>query len=62
MFQRILTDLERRRVKAYLKADGERDSIIRALVSRAKKHTPILKQDLELLERLLATYDSHIKK
>jgi len=54
--QRILTDLERKRVKAYLKADGERESVIRALVSRARRHIPTIKSDLDLLDRLLITY------
>ena len=62
MYTRILTDLERKQAKAYVKQDGERTLNIQVLVSRARTHLPQIKQDLELLERLLAAYDSHIKK
>jgi hypothetical protein len=62
MFQRLLTDLERKRIRSYLKADGERDDAIRTLVSRMKHYGPRIKEDLELLERLVQAYDSHIKK
>ena len=57
MFQRILTELERRRIRAYLKTDGERDEAIRNLVSRMKHYGPRIKEDLELLENLLETYE-----
>jgi hypothetical protein len=56
MFTRILTDLERKRAKAYLKADGEKESVIRALASRARRHLPLIRSDLDLLEKLLVTY------
>lgn len=59
MFQRILTDLERRKLKAYLKADGTKESIIRGLASRAKRHVPQIREDLELLEQLIETYEKH---
>jgi hypothetical protein len=61
MFQRILTDLERKAIKAYLKADGEKESVVRALASRARRHLPTIKSDLELLEKLLATYTQATK-
>jgi len=57
MFTRLLTDLERKRIKAYVKADGERASSIRQLVARCNKHLPQIKADLELLERLTRTYE-----
>ena len=56
MFTRILTELERKRAKAYLKADGEKESVIRALASRARRHLPLIRSDLDLLEKLLVTY------
>jgi hypothetical protein len=61
LFQRVLTDLERRRVKAYLKADGEKSSVVRALASRARRYLPVIKEDVELLERLLETYQQQAK-
>jgi len=57
MFQRILTELERKKLRAYLRADGEKGSVVRSLASRAKRHLPQIKADLELLEKLLETYE-----
>jgi hypothetical protein len=56
MFTRILTDLERKRIKSYLKQDGEKDVNIRQLVMRYKRDLPTIQSDMDLLERLLATY------
>ena len=55
MFTRILTDLERKQLRAYLKADGKKETSIRMLVIRARRHLPTIKADLDLLEKLLAT-------
>jgi hypothetical protein len=57
MFQRILTEKERRQAKLYLKEDGDRTSIIRSLASRAKKHLPTIKADLTLLRQVLEVYE-----
>lgn len=62
MFTRLLTDLERKRVKAYLKADGERTSVVRALASRARRHLPQIEEDLQLLRSLLETYERGRKR
>jgi len=62
MFTRLLTDLERRRIKAYIKADGERDSSIRQLIARYNKHLPQIKVDLELLRQLASTYEKSKKR
>jgi hypothetical protein len=62
MNPKILTELERKKVKTYLKADGERDVHVRQLVFLARRSLSQIKQDLELLERLVSAYDSHIKK
>ena len=62
MFQRILTDLERKRIRAYLKADGERTEAIQNVVSRMRRYGPRIKEDLELLEQLVSVYESHVKK
>jgi len=56
MFERILTDLERKKLKAYIKADGAKEGVIRGLVSRARRHLPLLKADLGLLEQLMERY------
>ena len=56
MFTRILTEVERKHIRAYLKQDGEKEIQIRKVVYGARKHLPTIRSDLELLERLLATY------
>jgi DeoR/GlpR family transcriptional regulator of sugar metabolism len=62
MFTRILTDLERKRIKSYLKQDGEKEVLIRQLVSRARCQVPTIRSDLDLLEKLLKTYTGEQKK
>jgi hypothetical protein len=62
MFQRILTDKERRQAKKYLEDDGARNSIVRSLVSRGKKHLPILEADLAVLKQLVETYETQKTK
>jgi hypothetical protein len=57
MFTRVLTNLERKRIREYLRTDGERDKAIQNLVYRARKHLPIIEQDIGLLERLVKNYD-----
>ena len=57
MFTRILTDLERKQAKTYLKQDGERTLNIKILTVRARKVLPQIREDLEFLEKVLATYE-----
>lgn len=57
MFTRILTDLERRRIREYLRANGERDKDIQNLVYRMRKYVPTIRQDIDLLEKLAKKYD-----
>jgi hypothetical protein len=57
MYSRILTDVERKRVKKYLKTDGRRDSTIRIYVWRAKHYKPQIQSDLTLLEELVTKYE-----
>jgi len=57
MFTRILTDLERKRIYSYLKADGEKDINIRQLAMRCRRHLSLIKKDVEVLERLMRTYE-----
>lgn len=62
MFTRILTDVERKHISRYLKQDGEKQIYIRKIVYGARKNLPAIKQDLELLEKLLAAYDHNKPK
>jgi len=57
MYPRILTKLERKQAKTYLKQNGEKTLNIQVLVSRTRSYLPQIKQDLELLEKLLETYE-----
>ena len=56
MYTRILTDQERRHVLKFVQKDGRKVIQVRKVVSGAKRHLPKIKEDLELLERLLDTY------
>lgn len=56
MFTRILTDVERKYVLKYIQKDGKKVIQVRKVVSGAKKHLPKIKEDLQLLERLLDVY------
>jgi hypothetical protein len=55
----ILTDLERKRIRRYLKADGEKDVNIRQLVMRHRKDKEKIRDDLALLDQLLKNYERH---
>ena len=57
MITTVLTPKERRRIQAYLDADGEKISPIRQLVTRARRYLPNIKDDIALLEKLLSTYE-----
>jgi hypothetical protein len=57
LFTRVLTDLERRQAKAYIKQDGERTLNVRVLAIRARKHLAIIEADVALLKELLETYE-----
>ena len=56
MHPRILSNLEEKQIRAYLKRDGEKETPVRMIASRARKFLPAIKSDLSLLEKLLATY------
>jgi len=62
MHPRILSPLEERQIRAFLKQDGEKNLNMRVLASRARKNLPKIKEDLELLDRLLTTYENETKK
>ena len=57
MFTRILTEVERENIKAYLRHDGEKAIQVRKVVYEARKHLPTIQADMELLEKLLGCYD-----
>jgi len=61
MFSRILTDVERKKIKSYLKLNGKRDSMIRSLVSRARKYKPQIQNDVKLLDELVIRYEKNKK-
>jgi hypothetical protein len=56
LFTRILTDVERRKIKVWLERDGEREVAVRKIAYLGKRDLPRIKSDLTLLERFLATY------
>jgi hypothetical protein len=59
MRSRILTDLERRTMERYLKADGEKDYLARSLARYAKRDLEQLRKDLQLIEKF---YRAYVKK
>jgi hypothetical protein len=56
MHKSILSELERRRIRAFNKADGEKSSAIRGLTTRCQKYLPKIKEDLALIEEFLQHY------
>jgi hypothetical protein len=62
MRSRILTDHERRMLKKYLDADGEKDPLMRSLARYAKQSLAGLRGDLELLERFYQVYTRNERK
>jgi len=52
-----LRNEERKQAKAYLKQNGEKTLNIQVLASRTRSYLPQIKADLELLEKLLETYE-----
>lgn len=62
MHPRILSPLEERQIRIFLKQDGRKDLNMRVLISRARKNLPQIKRDMELLEKLLAKYLGEPKK
>jgi hypothetical protein len=62
MFTRVLTDLERRQAKDFLKHNGAKTPNVQVIVSRARKYLPNVDADVELLERLIQAYDASKKR
>jgi hypothetical protein len=57
MHPRILSPREEQQIVAYLKADGEKHMAMRIIVSRTRRYLPKIREDLQLLEKLVAHYD-----
>jgi hypothetical protein len=57
LFTRILTDVERRKIKAWLEKDGEREVAVRKIAYLGKRDLPRIKSDVILLEKFLVTYE-----
>jgi hypothetical protein len=62
MFTRVLTDLERRQAKDFLKHNGTKTPNLQVLVSRARKYLPNIDADVEMLKRLIQAYDASKKR
>ncbi len=58
----ILTDLERKQARLYVKQDGHRTVNIRVLTIRGQRYLPKLKEDLDLLQQVLDTYERNKTK
>ena len=59
MFTRILTELERKQARDYIKKDGAKATIIRMMVMRYRRDRQRILDDLTLLDQLLAAYETH---
>jgi hypothetical protein len=62
MFTRVLTDLERRQAKDFLKHNGPKTPSVQVIVSRARKYLPKINADVQLLERLIQAYEASKKR
>jgi hypothetical protein len=59
-FTHLLTDLERKQIRAFIKADGEKVSAIRGLATRCRQNLPQIKQDLGLIQEFLEHYEQEV--
>jgi len=50
---------KRRRIEAHLKADAKKISPITTIMTRSKQFLPRISEDLELLEKVLETYEGN---
>ncbi|MGB9023883.1 MAG: hypothetical protein WCC94_10685 [Candidatus Bathyarchaeia archaeon] len=48
---------ERRRIRSYLKADGEKEVNMRQMIMRYRRDKQRILDDLKLLDQLLAAYE-----
>ena len=56
---RILTEFECRKIRSYLKADGEKNVNIRQMIMRYRHDKQRILDDLKLLNQLLVAYEKH---
>lgn len=54
----VLTDLERRRIRWYMKTNGERTSALRGLATRCRQYMRSIREDVTLIEEFLKRYES----
>jgi len=57
MFTRILTEKERRRIRAFIKVDGEKETFMTVLATRCRQHLPQIERDLGLIKQFMAAYE-----
>ena len=62
MHTRILSNLEEKQIRTYLKQDGEKNLNMRVLVSRFKRVLPQIRSDLDLIEKLLSSYSKETEQ
>ena len=57
MHKSILSELERQRIRAFNRTDGEKSSAVRGLATRCHKYLPQIERDLGLIRQFMATYE-----
>jgi hypothetical protein len=63
MHRALLSEKERRQIHAYLKQNGDKTMNMRQLAFLANKYHTTIRADLELIEKLLETYERNkVKK
>jgi hypothetical protein len=58
----VLTDLERRRIRAFNREDGERTPAMRGLATRCRQNLEEIEKDLELIRQFLRHYEQAVGK
>jgi len=56
MFTRILTEHERKQIRAFIKADGEKTTGLRVLATRCRQNRKLIESDLALIVEFLKHY------
>ncbi len=57
MNRRLLTAQEVKRIREYLKADGEKDVVMRSLIWTYRKYNNTIREHLDMLEKMLTHYE-----
>jgi hypothetical protein len=58
MHTSILSELERKRIRAFTKADGEKSSAMRGLATRSRQSLAKIEEDLALIREFLRHYEA----